>query len=74
MKEILLLITYLTTGFGCYCVYWRFTDAQYESKFDRFWGVLHIFAWPLTLMAGVLGGLMYYLELLTIKLIRKRFD
>lgn len=72
MIHVLTIIIYLTIGFGCYCAYWRFTNSDYESKFDQFWGYMHFFLWPLTLFVGLLGLLTYCLELLTIKLIRKR--
>lgn len=72
MIHALIMTIYLSIGFGCYCVYWRFTDAEYESKFDQFWGYMHFFLWPLTLHVGLFSLLAYCLELMTIKLIRNR--
>lgn len=74
MKEALLIITYLVTGFGCYVIYWRFTDADYGSKFDRFWGIAHVFLWPVTLFVGLMCALVWLLENFTVNLIRKRHD
>lgn len=72
VTSFICILVYYAIGFAFYAAYWRYSDAQPESLWNKFIGWCWLLGWPLLLSLAVISIPLAMVDSVAVKMAARR--